>query len=1138
MSSPAPDHLLFRMVQFSKLTNSFVSIPSGQYQPLHLNPHIDRSWHHSGGEVISSSPLGYNDFYGTDADSTLKAGRLHTYSTRRDGSHQVDLIWPTRISLPKLIFISVRYGNLAIILVVFLFTFTPLFSPVGCRNIMSVTQGEHHQNVGGTGQMFNHHQSSMLHYHHWEKVSSTAFLASGRITTHDQTLNASHNISEGPGVLGKRSHGVLPPCGTLRVKWLVSIEATSYSVIPELGCMVVAGDTLNATLLHMVLLLSVTCLAGLMVVIGHRRYGNPGLSDTRHPGGLICQFYKTGFGPVNDGIYIVLNATNIALNLSGSIDARFMLGRFQLSLHGVIATRVILHLRGYSEEERSATLGSMHFNRVVESAMAAFSATSTKRWRINWANKPSYHVVVHVSSSPSFSRRSPRRFAPSLVVTVHVHSLSFYGQYTSFIHWSPRVRRTWEDLEPPAHELQSAFSDSTTGAHREGVPGLAGPRRRPLFQVLPSTSKHLHHLRAPESQETVRAVYPPPFIRLHSPSSSTSPYTQELLVKSKGHARQSSESHVEPAKADTPIAVRHPGPTVTHSKRRYTPRVSRTKPNTPASFGYATLCLVDGATNSEQEEVYSPPNDAPHSLPSTNDTLRNGTATPHSFEDFLDEYEDLCTQYNLPEAKIVTSLPRYAPNSDARAMWQLLAKDDNVLSSWDAYRKLLIENTPGAGEDRRYLKVDLDKLVSETQSKPMRTRSQLNDYWKKFFVISEYLVANRHLAIDDRSSAFLQGLPAPLCRHVQDQLRREHPTRHPDDPLSLQDVFKVTNFVLATPMDASEDDPDSSKPRTRRNAIPAASLSPTSPVSHPRISDMPSSIEQSPNVAGALMQAVTALTKIIEGFMASTNTNSCQGFKTKWNTSPGTSSAPQCHDFRRLETCVACQSPSHFARECSKLQEYMNKGRGIRNSEGKVCYPDGIVVRPRSYPGRNILERLDSWHAHQRLRTQNAAPQYVPEAHSDSSTTAKPTTSSVAQTHLQDVSEVRCQPSSSTKPSAPQYMSTEGPQHTRSLPTDVQKAKPSPYFNEIFAANTLLDIDDSDSDSDEDVSALETMLQERRRRLNLARSKLRSQASQATYQLMKDEERKLMETPFDSRSIWAAHHASSSQRRAYASSGT
>ncbi|KAJ3546287.1 hypothetical protein NMY22_g2113 [Coprinellus aureogranulatus] len=807
------------------------------------------------------------------------------------------------------------------------------------------------------------------------------------------------------------------------------------------------------------------------------------------------------------------------------------------------------------------------------------------RMRMNQVDvlaRPKNHRTTASSStyrrSSSFlvvPRRSPRRSVPSLVVTVYVHSLSFYIQYTSFIHWSPRVRWTWEDLEPHAHELQSALSDSTTGAHREGVPGLAGPRRGPLFKCYPALSnifttfEPLCHKRQSERRtrhpsfafihlrvqrrrlrktcpsrardtlsEAAKATSSPPKqsqetgLRQRKPSSLRT-YPSSTQGQASEFSRRKSSTPGPIVVNDAIVELTAVHARETNAKTKSKPRVPRSRDalrtsnvSTQVSFGHATLCLVDGATNSEQgeHERHAPQWDS----------------DPRSFEDFLDEYEDLCSKYELPEEERITSLTRYAPDSNVRAFWQLLAKDNNVSSSWNTYRKVLIENTPGAGEERRYLKVDLEKLVSETQSKPMRTRSQLNEYWKKFFVISEYLVANRRLAIEDSSSAFLQGLPSPLSRRVRDQLRREDPTRHPDDPCSLQDVFKVTNFVLTAPVDDSEDDLDDPKPRTRRNAIPPASPSPTTPVSHPHIPETSSTAEPSPNVAGMLTQAVTALTRIIEAFMVRINANSCQGFKTNWGTSPTPRrcTPPPRYDSHRLETCVACQSPSHFARRCTKLQEYMNQGRCIRNLGGKVCYPDGIVVTPRSYPGHNILERLDSWQAHQRLRTQNTGSQHLPETYTDSSTTAEPATSSVAQTHLQDVSEVRCQPSSSTEPSAPQNTSTPAPcPPSRPLPTEVQKSKSSLYHNEIFAANTLLDVNNSDSDL-EDISALETMLQERRRQLDLARSKLCSQASQGTHQLMKDEERKPTEAPFDPRFISSAHYVSSSQLRIDGSSGT
>ncbi|KAJ3541290.1 hypothetical protein NMY22_g3943 [Coprinellus aureogranulatus] len=126
------------------------------------------------------------------------------------------------------------------------------------------------------------------------------------------------------------------------------------------------------------------------------------------------------------------------------------------------------------------------------------------------------------------------------------------------------------------------------------------------------------------------------------------------------------------------------------------------------------------------------------------------------------------------------------------------------------------------------------------------------------------LVGNRRLTQEDRLPVFLQELLAPLRRRIQDQLLREQRTRHPDDPLSLQDLLKVTTFVLITPIADFEDDLYVHEPRTRRKERPAASPSTTTLLSPPHVPETLCSTEPPSNVAGALMEAVMAFTKIIK----------------------------------------------------------------------------------------------------------------------------------------------------------------------------------------------------------------------------------------------------------------------------------
>ncbi|KAJ3523540.1 hypothetical protein NMY22_g11393 [Coprinellus aureogranulatus] len=247
---------------------------------------------------------------------------------------EVELIWPTRLSLPKLIFLSVRYGNFMITVIEFLYTFIPIFSSKGCRATMTgITVYDIIQSSLGEG------EPNYSEIEYWTNID-VPFCA------------RSNNISQGVRVLRERSKNTLSPRGRLR-----SFQCPRDGICGEVASV-------------------------------YRRVS--GLSYTQHGGGLLAQFYHTGFGYFL--ALIALNAVNILVNFFGPVGARYMLTRFQFHLHGVIVTRVILHLRAYSEQARfrTITLGSVDFNSGDQSAMAGFSiagnAEAKRRW---WKRGPS-----------------------------------------------------------------------------------------------------------------------------------------------------------------------------------------------------------------------------------------------------------------------------------------------------------------------------------------------------------------------------------------------------------------------------------------------------------------------------------------------------------------------------------------------------------------------------------------------------------------------------------------------------------------------------------------------------------------------------------------------------------------------------
>lgn len=155
--------------------------------------------------------------------------------------------------------------------------------------------------------------------------------------------------------------------------------------------------------------------------------------------------------------------------------------------------------------------------------------------------------------------------------------------------------------------------------------------------------------------------------------------------------------------------------------------------------------------------------------------------SPRSMDEFLDEFEELCQDLGVPQERWIDAVARYAPNADIRSMWKALAASMPVTSTWPNYRKVLIGNTPGAGEDRRYTKSDLDELIATFRAKPMRTRLAFNEYWQRFYVILEYLFIKGRLSTEERSRKFIAGLPpssTTLCQGpIAQPISRASPRR-------------------------------------------------------------------------------------------------------------------------------------------------------------------------------------------------------------------------------------------------------------------------------------------------------------------------------------------------------------------------
>ncbi|TEB19561.1 hypothetical protein FA13DRAFT_344518 [Coprinellus micaceus] len=251
---------------------------------------------------------------------------------------EIRLIWPTRLSTPKVIFVIVRYGNIAFALAQYLYTLGFMFSENACRHLLAVISMV--LIILGEGIMY---------------VRVLAF--SGR----DRRVLGSLVFAYVATTV--TSIGCIVP-------W-VNSSFVAAGVVPGIACALLHDTHLYVNAVHALLLLSNTYLVAMLMAIGFRRHRITGPSIRERGGGVLYQFYRAGLWYFL--VVLGLNIANILVDVLNTYDFRYMLMSVQVHLHGMLVTRIVLQLRRYAEKNQTVVLGSSDMSAEDESAMAGFA---------------------------------------------------------------------------------------------------------------------------------------------------------------------------------------------------------------------------------------------------------------------------------------------------------------------------------------------------------------------------------------------------------------------------------------------------------------------------------------------------------------------------------------------------------------------------------------------------------------------------------------------------------------------------------------------------------------------------------------------------------------------------------------------
>jgi hypothetical protein len=319
--------------------------------------------------------------------------------------------------------------------------------------------------------------------------------------------------------------------------------------------------------------------------------------------------------------------------------------------------------------------------------------------------------------------------------------------------------------------------------------------------------------------------------------------------------------------------------------------------------------------------------------------------TPALLNNFFDEVEQLADTCKLDERQKIEWAIRYAPVDDVE-LWKQVpnAKGDD----WIKFKSNIYALYPGSTGDRKYSIANLELLVDKSAAVPMESSKQYGEYYRAFSKIANFLKEKGRLTDREISGRFLQGFNYIFRNKVRVQLRAENPTHHTDDPYLLEQISSAAQFILS----CNHDDVISD---TVSNQVPASTIK----REQFDVSDIGKYFaSNNVNLQTVLAQEVAKYMKTLQ--------------LTHQSASPSNAptqeiyNATMQHAYRdrpKSYECIFCSDPNHYLNSCGIAFDFVQRGLCKRNTEGQIVLPNGERINPRTMFGRNLKERIESWHA-------------------------------------------------------------------------------------------------------------------------------------------------------------------------------
>jgi hypothetical protein len=236
----------------------------------------------------------------------------------------------------------------------------------------------------------------------------------------------------------------------------------------------------------------------------------------------------------------------------------------------------------------------------------------------------------------------------------------------------------------------------------------------------------------------------------------------------------------------------------------------------------------------------------------------------------------------------------------------------------------------------------MDKLVGEQLQMGILDVSDLGNYYRVFYTITQFLLTMNRISKAEQSRAFIRGFQLDLWRRISHRLKFKLPDHDPGDFYSPFEINEAVEHVLHGISQNSF-----LQPSVTSTAPPTQSASP-----YVKAEDLSTLFEQ---MAQSFLKVLTPQKSTTSHASSSTNAQAM------------TTLDPL--------SCTFCSQTSHFIAQCLVCADYITNEKCKRNPEGKIVLPNGQYT-PCSIPGWFIKDRIDEWHKCNPVKTTSSSLMY------------------------------------------------------------------------------------------------------------------------------------------------------------------